>query len=242
MGRVGQSALYEQDGEVYLVVDEASYEVNWMGLAASWVCETAEELESEIGLPPGSLQATVNLYNRHAEQGEDPLFYKGHDWVRPLVPPLGAFDLRSAPLPTRRSPWADWRRRWRARYWISSGQPIAGSLRRRPHHGRRVLIRLRQRPLHRRQHALRSLRRLRAPPPRGQRRRERVGATAITLGAPAAPDWTRIAVGALGLGVRASVEQKFAGQSRHEMHRFGGEVGTKDPSCLLATGVNMSFK
>jgi 3-oxo-5alpha-steroid 4-dehydrogenase len=99
MGRVGQSGLYEQDGEVYLVVDEAAYEVNWMGLAASWVCETAEQLESEIGLPVGSLQATVDLYNRHAERGEDPMFHKGRDWVRPLVPPLGAFDLRVGPAP-----------------------------------------------------------------------------------------------------------------------------------------------
>ena len=77
MGRVGQSALYEQDGEVYLIVDEASYEVNWMGLAATWVCETAAQLESEIGLPAGSLQCTVDLYNRHAATGEDPLFHKG---------------------------------------------------------------------------------------------------------------------------------------------------------------------
>jgi 3-oxo-5alpha-steroid 4-dehydrogenase len=99
MGRVGQSALYGQDGEIYLVVDEASYEVNWMGLAASWVCETAEQLESEIGLPPGSLQATVDLYNRHAARGEDPMFHKGRAWVRPLVPPLGAVDLRAGPAP-----------------------------------------------------------------------------------------------------------------------------------------------
>ena len=99
MGRVGQSALYEQDGEVYLVVDEASYEVNWMGLSASWVCETAGQLESEIGLPPGSLVATVDLYNRHAETGEDPLFHKGRSWVRPLVPPLGAFDFRIGAAP-----------------------------------------------------------------------------------------------------------------------------------------------
>ena len=78
MGRVGQSAVfYEQDGEVYLVVDEASYEVNWMGLAATWVCETPALLESEVGLPEGSLQATVVLYNRHAATGEDPLFHKG---------------------------------------------------------------------------------------------------------------------------------------------------------------------
>ena len=40
MGRVGQAALYEHDGEAYLIVDEACYEPNWMGLAASWVCAT----------------------------------------------------------------------------------------------------------------------------------------------------------------------------------------------------------
>ena len=99
MGRVGQAALYEQDGEVFLIVDEASYEVNWMGLAAGWVCETAAQLESEIGLPAGSLQATVDLYNRHAAAGEDPLFHKRPRWVRPLVPPLGAVDLRVGPAP-----------------------------------------------------------------------------------------------------------------------------------------------
>jgi 3-oxo-5alpha-steroid 4-dehydrogenase len=99
MGRVGQSALYEQDGEVYLIVDEASYEVNWMGLAASWVCETPAELEAEMGLPAGSLEATIGLYNRHAADGADPLFHKGPKWVRPLVPPLGALDLRIGPAP-----------------------------------------------------------------------------------------------------------------------------------------------
>jgi 3-oxo-5alpha-steroid 4-dehydrogenase len=99
MGRVGQSALYEQEGEVYLIVDEASYEVNWMGLAATWVCETAAQLESEMGLPAGALQSTLDLYNRHAAAGEDPLFHKGRAWVRPLVPPIGAIDLRIGPAP-----------------------------------------------------------------------------------------------------------------------------------------------
>ncbi len=77
MGRIGQSALYGQDGEIYLVVDEATYEVNWMGLAASWVCETTAELESEIGLPTGALQATVDLYNHHAETGPRPHLPQG---------------------------------------------------------------------------------------------------------------------------------------------------------------------
>jgi 3-oxo-5alpha-steroid 4-dehydrogenase len=99
MGRVGQSALYQQDGAVYLIVDEASYEVNWMGLAASWVCETPGQLEAEIGLPPGSLEATVDLYNRHAATKTDPLFHKEPAWVRPLVPPLGAIDVRIGAAP-----------------------------------------------------------------------------------------------------------------------------------------------
>jgi 3-oxo-5alpha-steroid 4-dehydrogenase len=99
MGPVGQSALYAQNGEVYLIVDEASYEVNWMGLAASWVCETPAQLESEIGLPAGSLEATVGLYNLHAADHADPQFHKGPQWVRPLVPPLGAIDVRIGPAP-----------------------------------------------------------------------------------------------------------------------------------------------
>jgi 3-oxo-5alpha-steroid 4-dehydrogenase len=99
MGRVGQRALYEEGGEVFLILDEAAYEVNWMGLAASWVCGTTAELESEMGLPTGSLQATVDLYNRHAAEGADPLFHKGPQWVRPLVPPIGAVDLRIGPAP-----------------------------------------------------------------------------------------------------------------------------------------------
>jgi 3-oxo-5alpha-steroid 4-dehydrogenase len=99
MGRVGQSALYEQEGQVFLVLDEASYEPNWMGLAASWVCGTTAELEAEMGLPAGSLQATVELYNRHAAAGDDPMFHKGPSWVRPLVPPIGAIDLRIGPAP-----------------------------------------------------------------------------------------------------------------------------------------------
>jgi 3-oxo-5alpha-steroid 4-dehydrogenase len=98
-GRIGQAALYGQDGEAFLIVDEDAYAVNWMGLEASWVCETVAELESEIGLPPGSLAATLALYNQHALDGRDPQFHKASNWVRPLNGPLGAFDLRPGPAP-----------------------------------------------------------------------------------------------------------------------------------------------
>jgi len=95
-GRVGQEVLVRQEGEAYLVVDEALYEVTRAGLQASWVCETVEELEAEIGLPDGSLVSTFELYQRHAAEHDDPLFHKAAEFVRPLVPPLGAYDLRVA--------------------------------------------------------------------------------------------------------------------------------------------------
>jgi 3-oxo-5alpha-steroid 4-dehydrogenase len=99
MGRVGQAALYEHDAKCFLVIDESGYEPNWMGLSASWVCESVAELESEIGLPPGSLESTLALYNRHARSGSDPVFHKRRERVRPLEPPIGAFDLRRGSAP-----------------------------------------------------------------------------------------------------------------------------------------------
>jgi len=95
-GRVGQEVLFRQQGEAYLIVDESLYEVTRAGLPASWVCESVEELETEIGLPEGSLVATLDLYNRHAEKGVDPVFHKRDPWVQPLTPPLGAYDFRVA--------------------------------------------------------------------------------------------------------------------------------------------------
>jgi 3-oxo-5alpha-steroid 4-dehydrogenase len=95
MGRVGQRALVKEGGQVYLVVDEAHYAPHWLGVTAAWVCETAAELEDEIGLPPGSLQDTIGYFNEHAEQGQDPLFHKRPPLLAPLIGPLAAFDLRS---------------------------------------------------------------------------------------------------------------------------------------------------
>ena len=47
-----------------------------------------------MGLPEGALQATVEVYNRHARAGEDPVFGKDPRWVKPLDTPLAAIDLR----------------------------------------------------------------------------------------------------------------------------------------------------
>jgi len=44
-------------------------------------------------MPEGSLQQTVEFYNRHAQRGEDPVFGKAAEWITPLVhPPFAALD------------------------------------------------------------------------------------------------------------------------------------------------------
>jgi 3-oxo-5alpha-steroid 4-dehydrogenase len=95
-GRIGLEILLRQGEEAYLVFDEEGYVVNAVGMRAAWVAETATELAEEIGLPPGALEATLDAYNAAAADGDDPQFHKVAELVRPLVPPLGAIDLRVA--------------------------------------------------------------------------------------------------------------------------------------------------
>lgn len=101
-GRVGQATLIENHNEAYLIIDEAAYEEGMTRPTSSpqlrhqpkWVAETVEELEAEIGLPAGALQSTVDVFNRHAAGGEDPLFGKKTEWVKPIGSPVAAIDLR----------------------------------------------------------------------------------------------------------------------------------------------------
>ncbi|EGD54568.1 FAD-dependent oxidoreductase [Gordonia neofelifaecis] len=101
-GRVGQATLYENQNQSFVVIDEAAYEEGASRPTATpelrhrptWVAETVEELEAEMGLPAGALQSTVEVYNRHAEQGVDPLFGKKAEWVKPIGTPIAAIDMR----------------------------------------------------------------------------------------------------------------------------------------------------
>ncbi|WP_068268808.1 FAD-dependent oxidoreductase [Aldersonia kunmingensis] len=101
-GRVGQLTLYQQDNEAFLVIDAEAHE-EAMGRPSAtpellrpptWVCESVAELEHEMGLPSGSLQATVAAYNDGAARGEDALLHKKPEWLRPIGSPIGAIDLR----------------------------------------------------------------------------------------------------------------------------------------------------
>ena len=103
-GRIGQLTLYQQDDTAFLIIDgdaqdeamAATSATPFMKRPATWVCESVAELESEIGLPAGSLQATVSSYNAAAARGEDPVLHKKQQWCRPIGTPVGAIDLRSS--------------------------------------------------------------------------------------------------------------------------------------------------
>ncbi len=98
-GRVGFNAMVQQHNHskrVYLVTDVEGYgdyeKMSYLGAQVAGTGDTAEELEQELELPQGTLSNTLEVYNRHAEKGEDPLFHKSDAWLRPIEPPYVALD------------------------------------------------------------------------------------------------------------------------------------------------------
>jgi len=92
-GRVGQEGLFRQGGRMFMIFDTAIYERNLAGFEVHHVEETVADLERTIGMPDGSLQRTIALYNQHAATGHDPLFHKHAQFLQPLTqPPYAAID------------------------------------------------------------------------------------------------------------------------------------------------------
>jgi succinate dehydrogenase/fumarate reductase flavoprotein subunit len=94
-GHIGIAGLFDRDGQVYLLLDDATFERGLVGHEPAFVGESVAEIEAEAGLPEGSLVSTVELYNRHAEKGHDPVFHKRPERLVPLVtPPYAMVDCR----------------------------------------------------------------------------------------------------------------------------------------------------
>lgn len=91
--RIGEHAVLRQDGRIFLLVDSEVFEQPAGARPIVATGDTTEELEDELGWPRGSIGATLNVYNRHARDGHDPLFGKKATFVKPLdVPPYAVFD------------------------------------------------------------------------------------------------------------------------------------------------------
>lgn len=96
-GRIGHHIMQQSGDRIYLLADNAIFErpAEFTRIDIAAVGETWEEVEQELGLPEGTLTDTVELYNRHAADGRDPLFHKAEKWLKPLnEPPFVALDCR----------------------------------------------------------------------------------------------------------------------------------------------------
>jgi hypothetical protein len=129
-GRVGQLTLYHQDNTAYLIIDGdaqdkamASLSPQFMLRPPTWVADSVVDLERDIGLAPGSLQATVAAYNDGAARGEDPLLHKKPERCKPIGTPVGAIDLRES---TGGLPSVGCAPRWMARCCTSTESPSRG--------------------------------------------------------------------------------------------------------------------
>jgi 3-oxo-5alpha-steroid 4-dehydrogenase len=93
--RTSHHVMRQTDAAAYLILDSAHLAEPAMPLCPlidGW--ETVEEMETGLGLPPGSLVETLSTYNENAARGEDPDFHKHPDWLAPQDRgPWGAFDL-----------------------------------------------------------------------------------------------------------------------------------------------------
>jgi succinate dehydrogenase/fumarate reductase flavoprotein subunit len=92
-GRIAVHCTRQLEGRVFLLVDSATFEqpslLSRIEVAA--VAERWEDLERDLKMAKGALITTVEIYNRHAARGEDPLFHKTAPWLRPLdQPPFAA--------------------------------------------------------------------------------------------------------------------------------------------------------
>lgn len=85
-GRVSRTAVDQSGGKVYLLLDNAHF-VQLMDFAFMSIAGTGdswEEVERELDMSEGTLSATMAFYNKHANEGRDPLFDKKPPILTPL--------------------------------------------------------------------------------------------------------------------------------------------------------------
>ncbi|MBW2712524.1 MAG: FAD-dependent oxidoreductase [Deltaproteobacteria bacterium] len=92
-GRSSDAILRQQNGKAYLIVDDSLYGQTQAFHKIVAVEETFDDLEKALEMPEGSLSYTIEFFNKHAAEGEDPLFHKHKDYLRPLSsPPYAALN------------------------------------------------------------------------------------------------------------------------------------------------------
>jgi succinate dehydrogenase/fumarate reductase flavoprotein subunit len=87
------ACLKQPDKIAYLICDSAIFGRCEYPHALIDAWETVDEMEAGLHIPQGALRQTLDAYNAHAANGEDPEFHKYGKWLQPLVePPFAAID------------------------------------------------------------------------------------------------------------------------------------------------------
>ncbi len=92
---IGHAIAYEQQGKAWLITDQGS---SYQGVQDNFPLAATSNniggLAEHLALPRGALQNTVAYYNRYASKGEDPMFRKSPEYLRPLQgPPYKAWNI-----------------------------------------------------------------------------------------------------------------------------------------------------
>jgi len=93
-GRTGEVVVRQQDGGATWILDASiDAESKYARAKSLGSADSIAALETKLGLPAPVLQETIDVYNRYAAKGEDPLFHKAAEYLRPLDrPPFRAYD------------------------------------------------------------------------------------------------------------------------------------------------------
>ena len=94
-GVLGDAIAFHQQGRAWLITDRSgdppAGQDDFLPVAQG---NSIGDLAEQLGFPRGALQGTVAYYNRHAANGDDPLFRKRPPLLRPVQgPPYRAWDL-----------------------------------------------------------------------------------------------------------------------------------------------------
>ena len=96
-GRTASYVMEQPEQTAYLILDAEIFAYPEItsaqhALIDGW--DTVEEMEVGLKLPPGSLVRTLEEYNANANAGEDRVFHKHADWLKPLEQgPFAALDI-----------------------------------------------------------------------------------------------------------------------------------------------------
>jgi succinate dehydrogenase/fumarate reductase flavoprotein subunit len=93
-GRMANRIAEQPDAKAFLILDEEIFGYPKHGSHTFLdAYETVEDMEAALGVPAGSLAATLERYNADTETGEDTEFHKHPDWLKVLHAPFAVFEI-----------------------------------------------------------------------------------------------------------------------------------------------------